>query len=69
MQIKNKREISPRRDFLKKSGSIVAVAGAVAITAGCTTDKLTHLSNKKSKKEEILYQKSPDWALYYSVAK
>lgn len=62
--------LTKRREFLKKSfkGSVM-VAGATVLATGCAGDKLTHLSNKKSKKEEILYQKSPAWDIYYSVAK
>lgn len=63
---------SNRREFLKKAAktSVVFAAGGVVLSTGCSTgDKVAHLSNKQSKKEEILYQKSPTWNLYYSVAK
>ncbi|RAX57877.1 hypothetical protein CCZ01_04410 [Helicobacter monodelphidis] len=65
-----KKQDSTRREFLKKAakGSVTIAAGA-AILTGCSGERLSHLSNKKSKKTEVLYQKSPHWELYYSVAK
>ncbi|WP_104722279.1 twin-arginine translocation signal domain-containing protein [Helicobacter mesocricetorum] len=60
-----------RREFLKGAAKTsVAVAGVGVVLAGC--DKKIESKNiirGKSKKEEILYQKSKQWDLYYSVAK
>lgn len=60
-----------RREFLKKAAktSVVIAAGGVALTGCSGGSRIDHLNAKQSKKVEILYQKSPQWTLYYSVAK
>ncbi|RAX51631.1 hypothetical protein CCY99_08695 [Helicobacter sp. 16-1353] len=60
-----------RREFLKtsaKAGAVTAVAG-VAFSA-CSSGKPTQegLTRGKSKKVEVLYQKSKYWDAYYKVA-
>ncbi|MBR7118360.1 MAG: twin-arginine translocation signal domain-containing protein [Helicobacteraceae bacterium] len=60
-----------RRSFLKttaKAGAITAVAG-IAITA-CSNTKVEQkeVVKGKSRKQEVLYQKSKYWDSYYKVA-
>lgn len=62
---------SNRRQFLKttaKAGAITAVAG-IAITA-CSNNKVEQkeITKGKSRKQEVLYQKSKYWDAYYKVA-
>ncbi|RDU64859.1 twin-arginine translocation signal domain-containing protein [Helicobacter sp. MIT 14-3879] len=62
--------MNPRRKFLKttaKAGAITAVAG-IAISACSSNKSSTKITRGKSKKEEVLYQKSPYWEAYYKVA-
>ena len=60
-----------RREFLKKSAKTsVAVAGVSIALAGCGKKGTSeNLIRGKSPKQEILYQKTQQWDLYYSVAK
>lgn len=60
-----------RREFLKKSAKTsVAVASVSIALAGCGKKGTSeNLISGKSPKQEILYQKTPQWDLYYSVAK
>lgn len=62
---------SSRREFLKTTAKAsLAVAGTSVILGGCAKKgDGSKLVRGKSPKEEILYQKSPQWNLYYSVAK
>lgn len=60
-----------RRNFLKttaKAGAITAVAG-IAISA-CSNTKVEQqeVAKGKSRKQEVLYQKSKYWDAYYKVA-
>lgn len=60
-----------RRNFLKttaKAGAITAVAG-MSISA-CSNAKLEQkeVAKGKSRKQEVLYQKSKYWDAYYKVA-
>lgn len=60
-----------RREFLKTTAKTsVAVAGAGVVLAGCgKKGTRENLVRGKSPKQEILYQKTQQWDLYYSVAK
>ncbi|WP_026943223.1 twin-arginine translocation signal domain-containing protein [Helicobacter rodentium] len=60
-----------RREFLKTTAKTsVAVAGAGVVLAGCGKKGTSeNLVRGKSPKQEILYQKTQQWDLYYSVAK
>ncbi|AWI35053.1 twin-arginine translocation signal domain-containing protein [Helicobacter apodemus] len=60
-----------RREFLKNATKTsVAVAGVGVVLAGCSKNTPNeNVVQGKSPKEEILYQKSKQWDLYYSVAK
>ncbi|MGP1451136.1 MAG: hypothetical protein ACTTJS_08495 [Wolinella sp.] len=57
-----------RRDFLKSAAKTTVVATAVgAGVVGCGGNKVTdNLTRGESTKEEIIYQRSPQWNLYYS---
>ncbi|MGP1485550.1 MAG: twin-arginine translocation signal domain-containing protein [Campylobacter sp.] len=64
-----------RRDFLRKSLKIGAVGGTVIATsalAKMTSDDLPadeqNVVVGKSKKKEVLYNKSQEWAYYYKIA-
>lgn len=60
-----------RREFLKTTAKAsLAVAGTSVVLGGCAKKgDGSKLVRGKSPKEEILYQKSPQWDMYYSVAK
>ncbi|MBX7491293.1 hypothetical protein [Helicobacter turcicus] len=60
-----------RREFLKTTAKTsVAVAGVSVALAGCGKKGTSeNLIRGKSPKTEILYQKTKQWELYYSVAK
>ncbi|CAM3535742.1 MULTISPECIES: twin-arginine translocation signal domain-containing protein [Helicobacter] len=60
-----------RREFLKTTAKTsVAVAGVSIALAGCGKKGTSeNLVRGKSPKKEILYQKTQQWDLYYSVAK
>ncbi len=60
-----------RREFLKKTAKTsVAIAGTSVALAGCGKKGTSeNLVRGKSPKTEILYQKTKQWDLYYSVAK
>lgn len=60
-----------RREFLKTTAKTsVAVAGAGVVLAGCGKKGTSeNLVRGKSPKQEILYRKTQQWDLYYSVAK
>lgn len=60
-----------RRKFLKNvTKTSIVVAGAGVVLAGCgKKGSSDNLVRGKSPKKEILYQKTPQWDLYYSVAK
>lgn len=65
------KEAMKRRNFLKTStkvGVATAVAG-IAITA-CSNTKVSQkeVVTGKSRKQEVLYQKSKYWDSYYKVA-
>ncbi|MDE6885875.1 MAG: twin-arginine translocation signal domain-containing protein [Helicobacteraceae bacterium] len=63
--------MNPRRKFLKDSAKVgvAAVATGVAISACSNSTKTQQEVFKgKSKKQEVLYQKSPYWEAYYKVA-
>ena len=62
--------LNPRRKFIvnaAKIGVVTAVAGAVS---ACSSSKplQKELSYGKTKKQEVLYQKSKYWDAYYKVA-
>ena len=54
-----------RREFLKKVGLVGAVAASGAVAANANEN----LKSGKSKKTEVLYQRSKNWELYYKQAK
>ena len=59
-----------RRNFLKTSAKVgvgVAVAG-IAITACSDKVEQKEITKGKSRKQEVLYQKSKYWDSYYKVA-
>ncbi|CAM2934647.1 hypothetical protein B6S12_07505 [Helicobacter valdiviensis] len=60
-----------RREFLKTATKTsVAIAGVSVVLAGCGKKGTSeNLVRGKSPKEEILYQKTKQWDMYYSVAK
>lgn len=59
-----------RRRFLIKAGkgSVLLAGGAIALS-GCndSSAQAPELTRGKSKKKEILYQKSKFWEAYYSI--
>ncbi|NLU33679.1 Uncharacterised protein [Wolinella succinogenes] len=60
-----------RRKFLVKAGKTsVLLAGGAIVLSGCNNEPKAspELTRGKSKKTEILYQKSPHWEEYFSVA-
>ena len=60
-----------RREFLKTTAKTsIALTGAGIALAGCgKRGSSENLVRGKSPKNEILYQKTQQWDLYYSVAK
>ena len=59
-----------RREFLKNATTSIAVAGVSVALAGCSKKGSSeNLVRGKSPKTEILYQKTKQWDMYYSVAK
>ncbi|CZE45745.1 twin-arginine translocation signal domain-containing protein [Campylobacter geochelonis] len=59
---------SKRRDFLKKAavGAVGVAAVSVNASAAVPKDKIKKDSGKKA---ETLYQRTPQWELYYTNAK
>ena len=60
-----------RREFLKNATKTsIAVAGVSVALAGCSNKGSSeNVVRGKSTKKEILYQKTKQWDMYYSVAK
>ena len=60
-----------RREFLKNATKTsIAVAGVSVALAGCSKKGSSeNLVRGKSPKTELLYQKTKQWDMYYSVAK
>lgn len=61
---------SKRREFLKNSIQLTAVAGASVLAAKSTlnNDESKDVLVGKSKKKEKLYQSSKSWEDYYKIA-
>lgn len=61
---------SKRREFLKNSIQLTAVAGASVLVAKSTlnNDESKDVLVGKSKKKERLYQSSKSWEDYYKIA-
>lgn len=61
---------SKRREFLKNSIQLTAVAGASVLAAKSTlnNDESKDVLVGKSKKKEKLYQSSKSWEDYYNIA-
>lgn len=61
---------SKRREFLKNSIQLTAVAGASVLVAKSTlnNDENKDVLVGKSKKKEKLYQSSKSWEDYYKIA-
>ncbi len=61
---------SKRREFLKNSIQLTAVAGASVLVAKSTlnNDESKDVLVGKSKKKEKLYQSSKSWEDYYKIA-
>lgn len=61
---------NPRRKFIVNAGktSVLLASGAVAFS-GCSNGEMApELVRGKSPKKEILYQKTPHWEAYFSIA-
>ncbi|MDR2033709.1 MAG: formate dehydrogenase [Helicobacteraceae bacterium] len=62
-----------RREFLKRAGNAAVVIGAAATVVTATTqtyargqtDGHSGVAVGRSRKNEILYRKTPEWELYY----
>lgn len=54
-----------RRSFLKKA--LTGVAGVAVVSANAVTPE--NIKNSSGKKPETLYQKTPEWELYYKKSK
>ena len=62
-----------RREFLRKSLKIGAIAGAVSLGAASVSSSSKETSSNgvvsgKSKKKEVLYHKTKIWEQYYKIA-
>lgn len=62
--------MNARRKFLVSSAKVGAIGVASVAIAGCSKGKPAQkeLTRGKSKKVEVLYQKSKYWEAYYKVA-
>lgn len=56
-----------RRSFLKKALTGAAVVGVAGVSANAVTSE--NIKNSSGKKPETLYQKTPEWELYYKQSK
>lgn len=57
-----------RREFLKKSALALASASALSTLALAKDDERKDLVKGKSKKKEVLFQRSANWEKYYVKA-
>ena len=57
-----------RRKFLQKALGVGAIAVASAATAAKLNVNENPVSQGKSKKQEVLYHKTPLWEQYYKIA-
>lgn len=56
-----------RRSFLKKALTGAAAVGVAGVSASAVTPE--NLKKDSGKKSETLYQKTPNWEIYYKQAK
>ncbi|MCI6694298.1 MAG: twin-arginine translocation signal domain-containing protein [Campylobacter sp.] len=57
-----------RRKFLQKALGVGAIAVASAATAAKLNVNANPVPQGKSKKQEVLYRKTPLWEQYYKIA-
>ncbi|MCH5335916.1 MAG: Tat pathway signal protein [Campylobacter sp.] len=57
-----------RREFLKKSALALASTSALSTLALANDDERKDLVKGKSKKKEVLFQRSANWEKYYVKA-